>query len=91
MNVEDREPIATLRRELGLGLDVWYLRLYYSVDYVKGAAGNRSIHSPEKLMAQLNSDLYDNFIRTRVFNREELDETFSALARPAFFIAANCL
>ena len=31
-------------------------------------------------MAQLNSDLYDNFIQTRVFNREEVDETFSALA-----------
>jgi len=23
----------------GLGMDVWYLRLYYSVDHVKGAAG----------------------------------------------------
>ena len=35
-------------------------------------------------MAQLNSDLYNNFIQTRVFNREELDETFSAPARLLF-------
>jgi hypothetical protein len=35
-------------------------------------------------MAQLNSELYDNFIQTRIFNREELDETFSALARLLF-------
>ena len=35
-------------------------------------------------MAQLNSDLYNNFIQTRVFNREELDETFSALGRLLF-------
>lgn len=76
----------------GLGLDVWYLRLYYSVDHVKEAAGKPKypllfldrINSPEKLTAQLNSDLYDNFIQTRVFNREELDETFSALARLLF-------
>jgi hypothetical protein len=36
------------------------------------------------LTAQLNSDLYDNFIQTGTFNREELDETFSALARLLF-------
>jgi hypothetical protein len=76
----------------GLGLDVWYLRLYYSVDDIKGTAGKPKypllfldrINSPEKLTAQLNSDLYDNFTQTRVFNREELDETFSALARLLF-------
>ncbi len=76
----------------GLGLDVWYLRLYYSVDHVKGTAEKPKyplmfldrINSPEKLTAQLNSDLYDNFIQTGVFNREELDETFSALARLLF-------
>lgn len=76
----------------GLGMDVWYLRLYYSVDHVKGTAGKPKypllfldrINSPEKLTTQLNSDLYDNFIQTRVFNREELDETFSALARLLF-------
>jgi hypothetical protein len=75
-----------------LGLDVWYLRLYYSVDHVKGGAGKPKhpllfldrINSPEKLTAQLNSDLYDNFIQTGIFNREELDETFSALARLLF-------
>lgn len=76
----------------GLGLDVWYLRLYYSVDHVKGAVGKPKypllfldrINSPEKHTAQLDSDLYDNFIQTGVFNREELDETFSALARLLF-------
>jgi hypothetical protein len=76
----------------GFGLDVWYLRLYYSVDHVKEAHGKPKypflfldrINSPEKLTAQLNSDLYDNFIRTRTFNREELDETFSAVARLLF-------
>ena len=41
------------------------------------------INSPEKLDAQLNSDLH-NFTRTGVFNREELDETFSAMARLLF-------
>jgi hypothetical protein len=76
----------------GLGFDVWYLRLYSSVDHVKGTAGKLKyplvfldrINSPEKLTAQLNADLYDNFTQTRVFNREELDETFSALARLLF-------
>jgi hypothetical protein len=33
------------------------------------------------LKAKLDSDLYDHFTVTAVFNREELDETFSALAR----------
>ena len=76
----------------GLGLDVWYLRLYYSVDHVKGAAGKPKypllfldrINSPEKLTVQLNSDRDNDFIRTRVFSREELDETFSALGRLLF-------
>ncbi|HUB61948.1 MAG TPA: hypothetical protein VL978_14640 [Puia sp.] len=39
------------------------------------------INSPQLLRARLDSDLYDRFIQTGVFNREELDETFSALAR----------
>jgi hypothetical protein len=75
----------------GLGLDVWYLRLYYSVDHVKAVGKPKypmlfldRINSPEKLTTQLNSDLYDNFLQTSVFNREELDETFSALARLLF-------
>lgn len=74
----------------GLGLNVWFLRLYYSVE--DGLDGPRAdpqyplsfldrINSPDKLTAQLDSDLHDDFTRTGVFNREELDETFSALAR----------
>jgi hypothetical protein len=39
------------------------------------------INSPEKLTAVLNSDLMDNFTKTRVFNEDKLNETFSALAR----------
>jgi len=76
----------------GRGLTVWYLKLYYSVD--EGVDCKVApqyplsfldrINSPEKLTAQLNSDLYDNFTKTGVFNREELDETFSALARLLF-------
>lgn len=42
------------------------------------------VNSPERLTAQLDSDLYDDFTKTHVFNREELDETFSALARLLF-------
>jgi len=72
-----------------LGINVWYLKLYYSVDHVEQCAGTPKyalnfldrINSPEKLTAQLDSDLYDDFTRTGVFNREKLDETFSALAR----------
>ncbi len=74
----------------GLGINVWYLRLYYSVeDGLKSKGGPPQfplvfldrINSPEKLAAQLDSDLNDDFTKTGVFNREELDETFSALAR----------
>jgi hypothetical protein len=72
----------------GIG-DVWYLRLYYSVDEgVKGGADRRyplrfldRVNSPEKLTAQLDADLHNDFTHTGVFNREELDETFSAMAR----------
>ena len=42
------------------------------------------INSPKKLTAQLDSDLRDDFTKTGVFNREELDETFSAMARLLF-------
>jgi hypothetical protein len=75
----------------GLGLTVWYLKLYYSVE--DGLHGGNPqyplsfldrINSPEKLTAQLDSDLHDDFTKTGVFNREELDETFSALARLLF-------
>jgi hypothetical protein len=72
----------------GAGITVWYLRLYYSIDNLEDSLYPQyrlsfldRINSPEKLKAQLDSDLYDNFIRTGAFNREELDETFSAIAR----------
>ena len=79
----------------GLGINVWYLKLYYSVDDViqcsKAAQYPLSfldrINSPEKLDAQLDSDLYDDFTKTGIFNREELDETFSAMARLLFATA----
>jgi hypothetical protein len=73
-----------------MGINVWYLKLYYSVeDGLKSSASppqypNRfldRISSPEKLAQQLDSNLHDDFTRTGVFNREELGETFSALAR----------
>ncbi len=71
------------------GIDSWYLKLYYSVERTEQCAGHPKyplmfldrINSPQKLTAQLDSDLHDDFTRTGVFNREELDETFSALAR----------
>lgn len=76
----------------GMGIDAWYLRLYYSVD--EGASADSApqypltfldrINSPQKLKAQLDSALYDDFTKTGEFKREELDETFSALARLLF-------
>jgi hypothetical protein len=76
----------------GMGIDAWYLRLYYSVEDVRAChpppryplAFLDRINSPQKLNAQLDADLYDNFTRTGVFNREETDETFSAIARLLF-------
>lgn len=78
----------------GMGMEPWYLRLYYSVEDGLDVPARPTpeyrfafldrINSPEKLAAQLNSDLYDDFTRTGVFNREELDETFSAIARLLF-------
>ncbi len=72
----------------GAGISVWYLRLYYSIDNLVDSIHPRfplsfldRINSPEKLKTQLDSDLYDNFTKTGMFNREELDETFSAIAR----------
>ncbi|MCX6238051.1 MAG: hypothetical protein NTY07_10955 [Bacteroidia bacterium] len=72
----------------GAGISVWYLRLYYSVDNMQDSLHPQypfsildRINSPEKLNKQLELDLYDDFTKTKVFNREELDETFSAVAR----------
>jgi len=72
----------------GAGINIWYLRFYYSIDNLEDSLHpqyplsflNR-INSPEKLKVQLDSDLYDIFTKTGNFNREELDETFSAIAR----------
>ncbi|MFZ0392211.1 MAG: hypothetical protein WCF17_21215 [Terracidiphilus sp.] len=74
------------------GINAWYLRLYYSVDEVKACRGTPRypltfldrINSPEKLDAVLDADLHDDFTRTGAFNREETDETFSAIARLLF-------
>jgi hypothetical protein len=76
----------------GLGFTAWYLRLYYSVAEAKRCRANPRyplsfldrINSPEKLTAVLDSDLMDNFTKTREFKEEELNETFSALARILF-------
>ena len=75
----------------GMGINVWYLRLYYSVDEVEDKLNGQTppyplsfldrVNSPEKLTALLNADLNDDFTKTGVFNREELDETFSAITR----------
>jgi hypothetical protein len=77
----------------GLGLTAWFLKLYYTVE--DGLESRHTdpqyplsfldrVNSPEKLTAQLESSLHDDFTRTGVFNREELDETFSGLARLLF-------
>ena len=76
----------------GRGLTVWFLKLYYSVeDGLHSGTEPRyplsfldRINSPEKLTAQLDSVLHDDFTKTGAFNREELDQTFSALARLLF-------
>jgi quinol monooxygenase YgiN len=72
-----------------LGINIWYLKMYYSVDHIEQCAGRPMyplsfldrINSPEKLTGELDSALYDNFTRSGAFNRERLDETFSGLAR----------
>jgi hypothetical protein len=76
----------------GLGLDAWYLRFYYSIDDIQQCNSAPRypltfldrINSPEKLVSQLDSVLFDDFTKTGVFNREELDETFSGVARLLF-------
>lgn len=76
----------------GMGIDTWYLRLYYSVDEVKACHAPPKypltfldrINSAEEVNALLEGDLRDRFAETGVFNREETDETFSAIARILF-------
>jgi len=67
----------------GLGINVWYLRLYYSVEDGLKSTGPPPqyplkfldrINAPAKLNRQLDSDLHDDFTPTGIFNREELDE-----------------
>lgn len=78
----------------GRPIGVWYLKLYYSVDEASQSSPDSPpqyplrfldrINSPELLTAHLDSVLHNDITRTGVFNREELDETFSALARLLF-------
>ena len=77
-----------------LGINVWYLKLYYSLeDGLDTPAVPQyplkfldPVNSPEAMTRQLDSALYDNLPQTGIYNREELDETFSALARLIFEI-----
>jgi hypothetical protein len=78
----------------GRPINVWYLKLYYSVEDAPDSANAQPprlplrfldrINSPELLTAHLDSVLRDDITRTGVFNREELDETLSALDRLLF-------
>jgi len=99
LNEPDQQKEATEQQasdgSWGMGINVWYLRLYYSVedglDQPNVVAPHPlafldRINSPEKLNAQLDSAKLDDFTRTGTFNREELDETFSAVARLLFKI-----
>jgi hypothetical protein len=75
-----------------LGIRVWYLTLYYSVEdgLDNGATPQYRlafldrVNSPDKMTAQLDSALYDRLPQTGEYKREEFDETFSALARLLF-------
>jgi hypothetical protein len=77
----------------GLGFTVWYLKLYYTVEDGLGTLDGPPqypltfldrINTPDSLRAQLDSLLQNDFTKTGTFNREELDETFSATARLLF-------
>jgi hypothetical protein len=78
----------------GRPINVWYLKLYYSVDEVTDSISDHPpqyplrfldpINSPDLLATHLDAVLHNDITRTGVFNREELDETFSALARLLF-------
>lgn len=81
-----------------MGINTWYLKLYYSVDEIVNCqpfprypfSFLDRINSPQKLTAQLDSDLHDDFTKTGVFNREELDETFSAITNLLFKKPTAC-
>jgi len=90
----EAQKLATQQRPDGswaTGINVWYQKLYYSVDHLKDSLPFQyppvfldRINSLNKLKARLDSDLYDDFTKTGILNREELDETFSAMARLLF-------
>ena len=75
----------------GLGCKLWYLRLCYSVDHLQDRPAGQppefplrfldAINSPEKLTARLEANLHNDFLRSGQFNREEMDETISGVAR----------
>lgn len=93
----EKQKAATEQQSDGswtLGINSWYLKLYYSVesDSIQQCVPPPRyplrfldrINSPKGLTAELDSALYDDFTKTGTFNRERLDETFSALARLFF-------
>jgi hypothetical protein len=97
LNQPEMQKLATQQMESdgswALGIDVWYLKLYYSVedgldrknpDVKYPLRFLDQTNSPEKLMAQLDQARSNDFTKTGTFNREELDETFSAVARLLF-------
>ena len=97
LNQPEAQKLAAEQQEAdgswGMGIDVWYLKLYYSVEDGLDRKDPEAryplrfldpINSPEKLAAQLDRARFDDFTRTGTFNREELDETFSAIARLLF-------
>jgi len=97
LNQPEAQKLAGEQQEAdgswGMGIDVWYLKLYYSVEdgldrkdpVVKYPLRFLDpINSPEKLATQLDRVRFNDFTKTWTFNREELDETFSAIARLLF-------
>ena len=62
----------------GLGIDAWYLKLYYSVDHVNECHSPPRyplsfldrMNSPEKLDAQLDSDLRNDFTKTGLHKQD---------------------
>ena len=95
LNQPDKQAQATEQLaddgSWGMGIDpgLWYLRLYYTVE--DGLTRDKQpqfplhlldrINSPDRLNAQLDAALYDDFTHTGEFKREELDETASAIMR----------
>lgn len=73
----------------GAGYTVWFMKLFGTVNdaLAQGAVPRYPLHfldpvnSPERLTAHLNDILHDKFTVTGAINRQELDETVSALAR----------